>query len=594
MYPATVSPHAEYGEQLVYAEMQKLPEDWVVFHDSQEHYRNGNDYVNYEADFIVLVPHRGYAVIEVKDWPHIRIRDGVWQGKSSAEGSDWYTMGHKASPLNQAELACIKLRHSLENARVIPEQERFQPEHRCMAILTNAVPENFDEAIDEDKRIQTRTNSLPLDTLYVCGSEALQHGLRERIEGLFVKRGLQRNMTQEVMEGIVSYLAPTVCFRLDLRNYLGMMDAAAAPLAELLPLLEESTGGIRVDGCAGSGKTELAVREAARQAAASPRDGQQRLLMLCYNHNLADALHRRPELREHADVLTVSNFHDYCLHEILEPRGRADLWNDGAAGDRLTDAAMAYIRGVWTELPKYKAIFVDEGQDFRESWWQLIRSWLAPGGKLYIFADPQQQLYEHRGPIPELPTRIRLHRNLRNALQIARYGAAYLPENQRSDALNMQGESLFRPSPGTDDPELRAAYVRGFIEHIRTHSRFPVRNRDIVVLSPWRSNHHRSCLPYLADILDFAPEGETPEAMQQRHLRCLEPNSPRILADTIKAFKGLEAPFIILTDICAETESQGFTLDSFYVACTRAKLGLHIVPTLSGEELVNRHWPKGE
>lgn len=590
MYPRRVAGNAQFGEKLVYAELEKLPDNWVVFHDFWEHYRDNNgQYVNYEADFVVLVPDHGYVVLEVKDWPHARILNGEWQSKSSLAGADWVSMGHKVSPLHQADIACQRLQKGLTSVGIFPERMDWQPERRCMAILTNCVPEDFDTApVAEDARLAARTN-IPLNTLYICGEEALCNGLQERLLSLFTKRRrLGRHMNAEMMAAITAYLAPTLYFRMDLRNYLRLMDEAAAPLQELLPLLEESKGGIHVEGCAGSGKTVLATREAARQAAKLPRDGQHRLLMLCYNHNLVHTLRRHPELREQADVLTISNFHEYCEHTLLEPAGQSGLMDRSGQGDPLSDAALDYLSRHTAEAPVYDAIFVDEAQDFRSVWWKLIERWLHPEGKLYIFADSRQKLYAHRGPLPSLPTRIRLRRNLRNAREIAEYGAAYLPETRRAESLDLCGTAPLI-LPGTDDPQERAEGVRACICHIRENNNLHVPNRDIVVLSPWAAHNGRSCFPYLEDILDYAHGPEDAAAIEERHLRCRCADSEKILGDTIKSFKGLESAYIILTDICAEDESRGFNLDAFYVACTRAKFGLCIVPTKSGELLAKRH-----
>ena len=51
-------------------------------------------------------------------------------------------------------------------------------------------------------------------------------------------------------------------------------------------------------------------------------------------------------------------------------------------------------------------------------------------------------------------------------------------------------------------------------------------------------------------------------------------------AGTIRSFKGLEADYVILTDIPKPTDdpTSGFSYDDFYVGCTRAKYGLYIVP----------------
>lgn len=591
MYPDRVSEHAQFGEKMVYAELEKLPADWVVFHNVREHYLDRHEqYINYETDFVVLVPRRGIAVLEVKDWSHARIYNGEWQHKPFHSAA-WVSMGKKTSPLEQAHLACERLKKGLVSAGVFPEREALQPERRCMAVLTNCVPADFDTApVEADCRLGAR-NHVPLDTLYICGPDALQRNLKERIEQLFVRRGsLGCHMTAGMMDAITDYLAPKIYFRLDLGTHLRMLEDAAAPLRHLLPMLEASTGGIHVEGCAGTGKTVLAAREAARQAARLPRDGKHRLLMLCFNHNLAHSLRRRPELHEQADVLTVTNFHEYCEHTLLEPAGMGHLINRSGHGDPLSAEALAYMMTHAKNAPAYDAVFVDEAQDFCLAWWELIKCWLGAEGKLYIFADSRQQLYTDRGPLPPLPTRIRLHRNLRNAREIAEYSAAYLPVDRRCEALELGGSAPLI-LPGSDDPKDRAEGVRACICHIRENTPHNVPNRDIVVLSPWTALNARSCFPYLEDILDYARSAEDAAAIEERHLRCRRADSDKILGDTIKSFKGLESPYIILTDICGEDESRGFNLAAFYVACTRAQFGLCIVPTKSGELLAKRHQP---
>ena len=44
-------------------------------------------------------------------------------------------------------------------------------------------------------------------------------------------------------------------------------------------------------------------------------------------------------------------------------------------------------------MPKYDAILVDEGQDFRPSWWQTLRLALKDGGEMVLVADKTQNIY---------------------------------------------------------------------------------------------------------------------------------------------------------------------------------------------------------
>lgn len=553
------------GERVVYDAMAKLPDDWIIFHSCKEDYLDGRRYVHYEADFVVLIPRRGLVVIEVKDWPQIRIADGRWQSRKDENGT-WQT--HVHSPLEQANIALQKIMRSLARSGSIAQAPVRWPEHRHMAILTQGVPET------------DCSHNHSFDTLYLCGVSELER-LQQRIEHLFVLQQGSR-MTTRHMQKIAETLSPSVHFRMSLANYLQEMDASAANLLTLLPALYESTGGIRVEGCAGSGKTVMACAEAARQAAELPRDGRHRMLMLCFNHAMAAELHRNPLLAEQSDILQVSTFHDFCIGSILKPAGQEHLVNYEADGDRLPETALTRIIELLPGLPHYDAIFVDEAQDFRRIWWQIIQSLLIPGGKLYLFADKNQDLYDRYDQLPELPTRLRLNCNLRNAHQIAGFSRAMLsPADQGGDILPMTGAGV-SIAPAGDTPQARACEVQRIIRELR-EKQVPL--CDIVVLSPWRTAHPR-CSLNLVPELATAPAAETPAQAAGRRAACRQAGATQIFASTIKSFKGQEAAYVIVTDVIGLNESRGFDMKELYTACTRARYGLFIVPTATGRQLV--------
>lgn len=107
-----------------------------------------------------------------------------------------------------------------------------------------------------------------------------------------------------------------------------------------------------------------------------------------------------------------------------------------------------------------------------------------------------------------------------------------------------------------------------------------------MVLSPYVKDSSFNCL---SDVVAGPVENETPEAAKQRMQDCFSEADNRVLGETVRSFKGLEAPFVILTDIGEpKKESKGFTPNDFYVACTRAKYGLYIVPNIAGEKYIRK------
>ena len=552
------------GELMVYKAMSCLPQDWVIFHSCKEDYREDDRYVHFEADFVLLVPGRGIVVVEVKDWPEVQVVNGHWQSRRNSSES-WKT--HTQSPLEQANITLQKLMRSLTRCGCIPHAANRWPEHRHMAVLTRIEPTT------------AKDTNIPFGELYLCGTDNLQ----QHIEDLFILQQPER-MTSARIQKISDALAPSILFRMSLKNYLQEMDASAADILHLLPAVYESTGGIRVEGCAGTGKTVMACAEAARLASELPRDGKHRILMLCFNHAMAYELQQNPLLAEQSDMVLVSTFHDYCIEHILIPRGLGYLVNYTRSGDRLPDAALQKIQELLPGLPQYDAVFVDEAQDFREVWWSIIRGLLTEKGKFYIFADKHQDLYDRYTHLPELCTRIRLSTNLRNARQIAGFSRAMLPEEeQRLNILPMAGAGIHLAG-SADSPEARAEQVSSIINRL-LESQSGIRPCDIVVLSPWRTSHPR-CSLNLVPMLATAPADELPAEAAERRSACRRPDATQIFASTIKSFKGQEAPYIIVTDIIGLGESRGFDMKELYTACTRARYGLYLVATSSGRKLV--------
>ncbi len=587
MYPMKVEAQAQCGEQSVYEELSRLPDDWVVFHDCWQHYRHEQEYINYEADFIVLVPRLGIVCIEVKDWAvPVRIEQGEWQHLHHGE---WRGMGRKRSPLNQAFLASKELARGLRRRGIFTPYGRY--EVRCLAILLNQVPPGMEQPIREDAAILRQSGDPALDTLYICGRDALCHGLRERMESLFIYNN--DSMTPELMREVVNFLAPSLLFKLDVASYTAVMERAAAPVHQLLPMLDGSRGGILVEGCAGSGKTVMACAEAARLAAAFEAAGsEERILLLCFNRQLAAALADSPQLARWTQGETpridISTLHAFAIDRYLRPQGLEHLLNT-ASGDILSTEA---VQAVAQQLePRYAAIFVDEAQDFRRDWWDaIILRLLLPGGRLRVFADTNQNLFRRSeaSALPDLPTRVNLSTNLRNVRQIAALSSVMLPEGLRMDMLPLSGPAV-AIAPGSDDPAERAELATAMLAAIRRQ--YHTRNNEIVVLSPWRTANPRCSLPRIAN-LDAPPaEREEAESALARHRRCRLLTAPRVLGDTIRSFKGLEAPFVILTDLppTSEESHSWFTRNDLYVACTRARYGLVIIPTVAAEAEIRRY-----
>lgn len=609
------------GEFLVYKELEKLPDDWTVIHDYWRFYVTGKGrYINYESDFIVLIPGRGFVVIEVKNWNRARVRDGQWEFVPRGRGAEEFCpMGAKASPLNQAYLAAKKLNDELCHVRRFSrwysdaKYRNGKVEYHSLAILLNQTPDAVPDTTDAlpADTDAVRENAVPLKHLYICGLRELQERLQEKIERLFTLRPHRPEayiaLDPQQIEQIVNYLLPSFYLEGDPQAFNRMMEEAAAPLQALLPMLEESTQGISVTGCAGSGKTWMAVREVQRLA--EKFGAEKKILFLCYNAALAEHVRRLPSLSPYlsAGHVRVVTFPELCLQLtgvcFGEQWEAQNNWYRSLISAEDT-AAVADVLAHISPGDKADFIFIDECQDFIEPWGRVVEALLNPGAKLYSFSDDNQNLFVQREKTycPKTATRVRLTRNLRNSAEIARFSSAILPPQHRMQPIEVSGRRI-EISKAAPDAAERARLVSFWLTRLlqgesggeRPQRYCSVRPHQIVVLSPYSPYKRESSgdavsakcsLPLAPRLTCRSASCPSSEAL----LKLWETDDSIIMGTTIRAFKGLEADYIILVDVDSPSmEDKAITRNDLYVACTRAKYGLIIIPkSVEGEEYARK------
>ncbi len=164
----------------------------------------------------------------------------------------------------------------------------------------------------------------------------------------------------------------------------------------------ESTAGRRaigprrvlLSGAVGSGKT-TALCARARDLRRSHPDA--RILVLCMNGALASHLRRALPADRQIDVAT---FHDWALARLgasglvlPKPPGRGTQWDRYWTHDMARLLLQAF-RERYIPTGVYRAVLVDEGQDFVPEWYHAIAQSLDPDdGELFVTFDPTQNIY---------------------------------------------------------------------------------------------------------------------------------------------------------------------------------------------------------
>jgi hypothetical protein len=205
------------------------------------------------------------------------------------------------------------------------------------------------------------------------------------------------------------------------------------------------SGYRRIKGPAGSGKSLVLAARAAQLAA----EGKS-VLVVTFNitlwHYLRDLVARASSKPGWADHVTFVHFHRWC-QLVCDEAGLGeeydDLWKNTDVGTalnrdlpRLASEAVRMLG-----ITRYDAILVDEGQDYRLSWWNALRHAAEPAAELLLVADATQDVYGtaeawtedamrgagFAGPWAELETSYRLPND---AMAFARsYAETFLPKD---------------------------------------------------------------------------------------------------------------------------------------------------------------------
>jgi hypothetical protein len=301
-------------------------------------------------------------------------------------------------------------------------------------------------------------------------------------------------------------------------------------------------------GCAGSGKTMLAVEKATRLA----RQGF-RVLLTCFNKHLAADLQARLKLRANLDV---ANFHALCYDlaqraGVLPEKRDDDVFFNQQLPEALMEAAGALD-------VRYDAIIVDEGQDFGENWWIPLQMLLRDpdDGILYIFFDDNQRLYVRHGAFPIQQPPYLLSVNCRNTQNIHQVVMKFYEAEGAEEALYARGP-LGRPVavvpyPGSQGLQITLQEV---LRILSVEQQVPA--GEIVVLTSRLRSKRRLLDGSASGGLRLTDTWPTPRG--------------QVYCTTVYDFKGLERAVVILADIGRWPSEWDEMVRLLYVGCSRAR-----------------------
>ena len=537
----SLRPPMPQSEKTVYNQIKNsFGADWTVFHGlriTRSHHRF--DYKinaiapamsDIEIDFVLFNPKYGLLVLEVKG------------GIVRHEGGQWYSGSNHIDPFYQA----------LKNKFAVCEL--FSPE-------SDGVFEPFPIAhaacfpdcdLDEGR--------LPPEAKGVTISRGQLPSLPAKcVELLELRRPFLRPGAGEIsLEEVMEKLSPCC----DSENTLAKEIKAEGKIFFELTKMQygafqvlKNFKRVNVRGCAGSGKTFIAVNLAREFATAGKNT-----LLICYNRVLAEKLRRStknmPNLRAEA-------FLDFCIEvcgispeDIERYRQNPRMWQF-ALPKMMRERIEKY--GI-----SYDAVVVDEGQDFAGEAWKTIEMLVPDGGYFHVFYDPDQNIYQDECQIPPAPDEVLLkvnHRNTKNIFE------------KIKPMMSIEGATAMDFSPMGSG--VREYFIAGeeerrqkLCEILAELNAQKIAGADIVILGGHSLKN--TCLKGGSECGGY---------------RIIENASfgPRDVVSyrTYMKFKGCEAPVVILIDV-DKNDERWAAKNALYTAMSRAQSLLIVIYSSEG------------
>ncbi|MEO8274412.1 MAG: NERD domain-containing protein [Chloroflexota bacterium] len=505
-----------------------------------------------EADIVLAHPERGFLVIEVKSGRLARDAAGKWLQNGRPM---------EVSPFEQARTSMHQLLDKLRELPAAPP--RWNP------IAGHAVA--FPDVDIDSARVDPRLLGPDVERELILDRQALGAGTPERtraaIDGaLDLWSGEGGARTAPGAKGI-ELLDAILTTPVELTSMLrSEIDEGEREVVELtrgqLHVLRDLRRIRRAEirGGAGTGKTLLAL-EKARQLA---REGF-RTLLVCFNQPLARML--RDEVGEN-EYLHVSTFHQLC-EDLGREAGTLPQKPDPPPQDWWDLTLPTALLGAIDRLgARYHAIVVDEGQDFAADWLEGLELLLMEPKTdvFYVFHDPAQSLYREDVVEGLGLTAHDLDLNCRNSQPIHALVARFAEGALAPEALREGGrppEVIVAETP----PEAIEA-LRGLLHRLRHDEK--VRPWEIAVLTGasleksdvWRQRTFGNEVLWNGQVDGVGrPTGRSANQVEP------QPDDV-ILCDSIRRFKGLERPVIVLVELDAHDKRLERLL---YVGISRAR-----------------------
>lgn len=538
------------GERDLFLRLRDDPhtKDWIVLHslDVAEHRRQ----VTGEVDFIAVIPGKGVLFLEVKACRKLRREDGVWFYGSETKGDPRGPFKQVAESMHSLRKKMVERHKSLSGVVC----------WTCVVLpyvaLDTPSPEWHEWQFIDSRSYNARTIGALL--------EQVIDKARERLTITPTSAWFNPEVASPVgkqVEDLVDALSPNFEVYESGNSRMRRLDEELKYFtdeqAKILDFLSRSPRVV-ISGPAGTGKTLLAL-EAVRRAVAQ----DVRVLLLCFNRNLAAYLAQ--QVAYAGDRVQAASIHRLMM-ETADTRPRLDAGSDYWRVTLPNAALEALLDKLAADWAPFDMVIVDEAQDvlgaealdFLDL---LVAGGLGSGRWLMCGDFEDQAIFSSGGAdldsmrwargIRFVPLELAI--NCRNTPAVARV-AEYL------GGLDPGYSEIRRPDDDSrpafrfyEDSRSQIALLADALLELKAEG-FSLGQMVILSLNA----EEKSAAAGLS-----AKGGNFGQWLQPY---TPEPTS-RVGFSSVHAFKGLEAPVVIVTDVSSVDER---ARELLYIAATRA------------------------
>lgn len=371
-----------------------------------------NPYMNGDRPDIVIVrKHHGILIIEVKDWDLDAYR--------LDERKHWVLKDNTSTRVSSPIEQVLKYK---ENLYTLHLDELFEKRIRdykfmnmvsCAVYFHNATQTQLENFLVNPYLSDSKYQKFLAKNITLIGRDKLEKDIFSQIlwKLYLLSSKDSKLFSDSLYDSITHFLLPTMHQKEDGRQikYLRKQEQI---------ILRDDRSEFVVEGVEGSGKTTVLARRAVQEYIKwKNNDYEPQILILTYNITLINFIRDKiNQVQETFDwkSFTILNYHHFIGNQlnnldvqIVLPQNKSA--NDSSERKKLTPEQSRYLdkhyysnlqlflelkEKIYTSNLSYDAILIDEIQDYKYYWFEILKkAFLKDGGDFILFGDEKQNIY---------------------------------------------------------------------------------------------------------------------------------------------------------------------------------------------------------